>query len=445
MSSFEAKAEAGIRYFGGTPSGYRPSAMYARFSCHRTPGSSGLPSRTFRKCSTAFATLVLSRYGGALMRGRRQKSPGVRYRPLSISALCRNARPSVSSIIATAPGTPGVGNLLRDLPPGDRLVHVSEVGVDLRPRILAVHDVELRLARAGCADGIRILFQPLENGRDRLGPDPAHLAQVLIPPGRLREREEHRVRFAQPAHVEAVAHRPDCGRGQDAGGIGFRRLDLLGVGQHFHDGVAARNPHDAGQLAAIHSLKRVSQLLAERGRIQFSQVAAVAPRGVGGLFEGERGEVGAALQLLEEPLRLVGGRDDDHAQAHGVRRDALPGNDMQRQQQAAEGEPDFDRTPDHIVIFFFFPFPPPPTRRRSVQIKRNRKRGRTASPPLRRTLKKRERVRPKPVMGKIANVRYSLPPAAVAKKLIQLFRLRVSSAFRRCGAAAIFSKNDDVE
>src|SRR6185437_3773885 len=74
-SSGESKKDGAIRYFLGTPSGYLPSVMYARFSSHFMSGVSGCRSRNLVRYSIAFSDASVFAYAFGLRGGNRQRSP----------------------------------------------------------------------------------------------------------------------------------------------------------------------------------------------------------------------------------------------------------------------------------------------------------------------------------------------------------------------------------
>src|SRR5438093_10885036 len=71
----EANADGAIRYFGGTPSGYRPSVMYVRLSSHFTSRSSGLSARYDERNVSACSPSVVFAYGLLARGGNRHRSP----------------------------------------------------------------------------------------------------------------------------------------------------------------------------------------------------------------------------------------------------------------------------------------------------------------------------------------------------------------------------------
>ena len=186
-------------------------------------------------------------------------------------------------------------------PPLDRLVHIAQIRVELSPRILGLHGIQLRFIV--CRD--RRPFETVEQLGDRLGTGVANRSKIGIPIVRLRRAKQNGVRLVQAGHRERDLY-GSCRRGsQDACGIvvvleGWR----VSIGKNQQHRIACRDPDDACISARLNTSKGIAQLRTQGRRIDFPQVAAVTGGRVDGFFSGQRLEILASSEPFQHVLGL---------------------------------------------------------------------------------------------------------------------------------------------
>jgi hypothetical protein len=195
---------------------------------------------------------------------------------------------------------------------GDRLRHLAAVGVELAERHVRLHHLVGREAGVGVR-GVRTQT-PRErglDGRHRLPPQLADRPRALVPVPALGDRVQGVVGLGEPVDAQRGPHAPDRGQRRNLGPA--RRRPHRRPGQLHHGEPGGHAQHGA-DLAGAQTRQRVPDLGPELGERDRADEASLGGRGVDRLPPGERGEAGAAPELLDHLRGPLPGADDDDAE-----------------------------------------------------------------------------------------------------------------------------------
>ena len=102
--------------------------------------------------------------------------------------------------------------------------------------------------------------------------------------------------------------------GEAAGALGAFEAGKFARREDLHDSEAGGQAEHSGKLAGTEALHCRAQLAAQRRRIDFTEQTAIDGGGVHRFFARQHCEIGAVLELLQEPAGVVGRIHHDQAQ-----------------------------------------------------------------------------------------------------------------------------------